>query len=614
MAQPADPILPVLLELGGHLQALAGAAEASRAADRLASRLRILLRQLGLPGEPKAELRSGGSARALRIWVHGRLLPFAPELMRQLWWSGATAELQGLAGTETAGPSPFPDGWLQAYVQAFQERGQNPPVLDFVAGLAYEAIRERPACLVGPAQAQIYAAQGAEAASEVPQSTDRLLAVLRALLDLGVAVVNRGVVLSTVVAGEERNRPAEDDLEAAFARLRARRIEVHAHPDHLRALLPGYDAAAALPVLSKPIPEDRQEPFRLLRDVLFYELGLHLPEIFWVPSQRLPPGSFAVKINDRIGFPVRGLRPEELLVDAVPEKLALHGVTSLRGTINPMTGAAAAVAPEAAKQALADGGFFALNALELIVRTLAAEIRRAAHRLFSRGDAELYLALLEPSFPDLVHMVLDRVSMGDVARVLRGLLREGVAIRDLRSILERLLQFDTIPVDSRRVRVLDDRLPTTVQLPASHRYEAYGEFVRQGMKSYLTRKAGGSAGTLPVFDLHLDLERLAAGNGRRSKASGEEEEEKVRDALWAAIGKLPADETRPAVLTTWEARAAIQRCLAPEFPGLVVLSQEELQPSVEVRSVPVFPIASPPSATAARRRWSIAGAERRKRG
>lgn len=579
---PHHLTLPVVLELGGHLRNLAGAADAAMVAEHLSSDLRILLRQLGLPGEPVVEIRGGESSRAVRIRVQGRILPFPPELMTELWKSAQPEGLQRLAEAVSQGPSPFPDGWLQSYVEALREEADVEPrrVLTFLGRLAFEIIRERPACLMGLAQAQAYAEEAAEAevASVAPQIAERLLAVLRALLDLGVTVTNRATIMSAIAEGVACNRSIEDDIEAAFSHLRAPRIEVHIHPGHLREIIPEAGLSAALSALAGIIPEDRQEPFRLLRRALFYASGLHLPEVLWVPSLRMPSGSFALKINDRVGLPVRGLGPEELFVAADTETLATRGIARLRAAINPANSETAIIVPKAAQEALEAGGFFTLDALGLVVLTLAAEIRRKADRLFSCADAEFHLALVEESYPDLVRIVLDRFSIGEVTRVLRGLLGERLTIRDMRTILERLLQFDTIRVDSSRLVTFDDRLPVTEELPPGKSHsEAYREFVRQGMKLYLTHRAGGDEEALSVIGLDYELQHRAA---QAAESFSETEEEAIRDALWTAIGKLPTGVAQPVVLTNCAARSKIRCCLVPEFPGLAVLSDAELQPKV----------------------------------
>ena len=55
-----------------------------------------------------------------------------------------------------------------------------------------------------------------------------------------------------------------------------------------------------------------------------------------------------------------------------------------------------------------------------------------------------------------------RFSIEDLTRVLRALLAEKCSIRDLRSILEKILLFETIAFDTQKFIVVDDRLAVTL--------------------------------------------------------------------------------------------------------------------------------------------------------
>ena len=117
MAGPADMTIPVTVEFGDEgLCAWAVSAAASTWGRRLASSLRNLLELLGLPGEPHVELRRGDPGRAVRLWVHGRLQPYPPGLMKRIWMSVTPPEDVGVP--DTAAPDDrgaFPDAWLASY-------------------------------------------------------------------------------------------------------------------------------------------------------------------------------------------------------------------------------------------------------------------------------------------------------------------------------------------------------------------------------------------------------------------------------------------------------------------------------------------------------------------
>ncbi len=78
MKPALDLALPITVEFGAALGALADTARARAFASRLAGDTAILLERLGLTGEPAIAVRRTASPRALRVRVHGALQPYPP--------------------------------------------------------------------------------------------------------------------------------------------------------------------------------------------------------------------------------------------------------------------------------------------------------------------------------------------------------------------------------------------------------------------------------------------------------------------------------------------------------------------------------------------------------
>jgi type III secretory pathway component EscV len=65
----------------------------------------------------------------------------------------------------------------------------------------------------------------------------------------------------------------------------------------------------------------------------------------------------------------------------------------------------------------------------------------------------------------------------------------------------------------------------------------------------------------------------------------------ICDAIWAAVGDIMVDTSRPIILTTSSARAALRSLIAPELPDLPVVARSELRPEIHVQ--PIATIALP---------------------
>jgi flagellar biosynthesis protein FlhA len=78
-----------------------------------------------------------------------------------------------------------------------------------------------------------------------------------------------------------------------------------------------------------------------------------------------------------------------------------------------------------------------VDAASVLTTHLSEVLRRNAHELVGRQEVQELLAATSKDSPKLVEDVIPgTLTLGDLVRVVRGLLRENLSIRDLRTILE----------------------------------------------------------------------------------------------------------------------------------------------------------------------------------
>ena len=392
-----------------------------------------------------------------------------------------------------------------------------------------------------------------------------------ALRELGVTPPD-GAVESAIARAASLEAGAEDVVEMLFSRLRATRIELHAEPALLGALLGGFVPGKPLSLYANEIPQPVRDVFRMVVGAIFDDFGIVPPEVVWVAAPDLPPRTLSVKINDAPGSPVAALADDELLVNTHPGTLAALGIP-VRAMTNPATGAEATVVAARGQAVFEKAGFTFWTPAGFAALVLYGEVRRQLPRLLGIEDAEYLLSQLAAPAPDLVAAVCGRFPIGDVTRVLRGLLREGVSIRNLAAILDRLLQFDTVPADSPDEIIFDDRLP--VPADSAPHWTRLREFVRGGLKEQLTFSIGRGQANLPVIVLDRTIEaRLPAAPLDESEAR----------AFVSGVQKLLAQTPPPcALLANPLTRAACRELLARDLPLLPVLAYSELTPEANLQ-------------------------------
>ena len=269
--------------------------------------------------------------------------------------------------------------------------------------------------------------------------------------------------------------------------------------------------------------------------------------------------------------------------------------TDIQRSVQPM--AANALSCGSTKQAVEGAGLTTWDAVGYVIFSVAAEIRRCAHRLLSSADAEHLLAQLETVSPELIRASVSfaRYPLEDLTRVLRALLEEGLSIRNLSAIAEQLLEYEAITVDAIQYIVFDPRLAMLEPAPrgSANYWLNYLEHVRSGLKYYITNKYynySRGPGTLLVYLLDPAIETQMAGwgierhSGARRSASAEDERDAIRAAI-RADARSAAGETRPIILTNSVVRRTVRDLIADELPDLPVVAYSELQPDINIKPV-----------------------------
>jgi flagellar biosynthesis protein FlhA len=200
-------------------------------------------------------------------------------------------------------------------------------------------------------------------------------------------------------------------------------------------------------------------------------------------------------------------------------------------------------------------------------------IRKHAQELLSRQEVKRLLDTMNESHPKLVEELVPKLmTLGEVQKVLQQLLREGVSIRNLGSILEVLVEAAQIS-------------KSTVHLV---------ETVRQALGRAIVHPLLGADGGLQVMVLGPALEqeilstfdpeagaRLLGDGSRPAPAAFLR---RVVESVKRLTGAGPATAL-PVLLIPSPARYHMRRWLEPFLPGMTVLSPAEIPPVVRVRSV-----------------------------
>ena len=325
----------------------------------------------------------------------------------------------------------------------------------------------------------------------------------------------------------------------------------------------------------------------LMRDGLFYELGVMTPEVKIIANNALQPNQFRFRINGIESTVIEGLQPTQFLVNDSASRLSLVGVTGT-DMLNPANGNAAAVVETEndALQTCLNSGRTAWGPAGYLVLALSAEVRRQAASFQTPGMTKYMVELLRPAFPDLFDTVLKRFTYHQLTVLFKNLLDEGISIRDVRAILEGLLSVTgTTDVDMSRYIVFLPQGQNLYPLPGDQglqglTMENYTDAVRMSLKKHISHKYTRGNATLLVYLMDPQSEKRFADI---SKPLSDEEKVSFMDVVESEVGLRTAISQNATILTSMEVRRGIRNALKERFTNLAVISYQELSPETNIQ-------------------------------
>lgn len=174
-----------------------------------------------------------------------------------------------------------------------------------------------------------------------------------------------------------------------------------------------------------------------LRKRIATELGFLLPAVHLCDDMSLPPSTYRILL--RGSEIARGVAHHDRLMVLDPRGAdpAIDGLA----VREPAFGLPARWIAANRRSAAEMQGLTIVDPSSAITTHLGEVLRRNAHEIIGRQELQEHLALLAKQFPKLVEDVVPgAVGLGEVLAVVRGLLREGVGIRDLRGVLESIAE------------------------------------------------------------------------------------------------------------------------------------------------------------------------------
>jgi flagellar biosynthesis protein FlhA len=223
-----------------------------------------------------------------------------------------------------------------------------------------------------------------------------------------------------------------------------------------------------------------------LRRQFAESMGFVVPPIHIRDNLQLRPNEYAIMLKG-IEVAKAEVLPGHVL--AIDPGTAQRGMVQGIPTKEPAFGLPALWVVEDQREQAQMAGYTVVDASSAITTHLSEIIKRHSHELLGRQEAQALLDEVGKTHPKLVEeLIPTMVSLGTVVRILGNLLKEGIPIRDIRSILE----------------AIADHAMTTKDA------ELLTEMARQSLARTITKQYQAPDGSLPVITLDPRLDRSLA--------------------------------------------------------------------------------------------------------
>ena len=386
----------------------------------------------------------------------------------------------------------------------------------------------------------------------------QLVIIAVALIALGYTVSKRMQLEAQVadmteepMAQEEVQDNSYKDINSVYSLLNVEPIEM----EFGYSLIPLADESSGGKLIHRIV---------IFRRQFAQEMGLVIPSIRLRDSSSLNTNQYVIKIKGE--EVARG----EILIDYYLALEPPNPSGDIEGieTIEPAYGIPSKWITPDLKETAEIYGYTVIDPLSVMVTHLSEVIRQHSYELLSRNEVMQLLENLKKTSKELVEEAFPNViSYGAFQKILANLLKEGIPIKDLNTILECI-------VDSSA----DTKDPDTL----------LGN-IRVELKRTITRKFCEN-GQMKVMTLDGEAERLIASNlikGERGiyLALSPDVMQRFISKLSENVKKFSDLSQPPILLTSHVIRLYVYRLIEQFFPNVYVLSFNEIANNVQIQAV-----------------------------
>ncbi len=303
-----------------------------------------------------------------------------------------------------------------------------------------------------------------------------------------------------------------------------------------------------------------------MRKQMAMELGIIVPPIRVRDNLQLDADEYVIKIRGNEISRNEMRMGHFLAMNAGNVEKSIEGAE----TIEPAFGLPAVWIREDQRHEAELAGYTVVEPSAVLATHLMEVIRRHADKLLGRQEVQKLLDNLKEDYPAVVNeLIPEQMTLGSIQKVLQNLLREGIPIRDLVTILETIADYSGM---TKNVEVLT-------------------EYVRYSLSDTIGKLFQDEDGIIRAITLDTKIEQTITSSLQKQKQISDnlglspEIIRSVYKSVAENVEQALSMGYHPVILCSPTIRAYFRKLIEKQFPDVAVSSFGELPAEVQIESI-----------------------------
>ena len=301
-----------------------------------------------------------------------------------------------------------------------------------------------------------------------------------------------------------------------------------------------------------------------IRRHIALEMGLILPGVRFKDNNNLKSNGYIIKIRDIVIAKGEVIPDRYLAIGPEKNLVILEGPRVL----DPTYGMPAVWITASQRGEVERAGAMVFDPVSVISTQVTEAIRKYA---FEMLDYHLVLKIIE-DVRTYNHLLVEEIypkffTLQEIYEVLYNLIREGISVRDMTTIMETMAYYAPVVKDT----------------------DSLAEYVRQSLCHVICREYKDDKDTITAITVEEKLEKILLS--LKEKKYGDKfkirsvREEALMDCLEEQIKSINTVSPVPVIVCSSQVRLILRRLIEKSFPDLAVLSYDEIHGGIKLNTI-----------------------------